>query len=268
MRFYDRSRPSTHELAAYLEEELSADDARRVEAELVQSLDARRRLRQLSAIRDRLAADDPALERIDLIPALDRAITAPPASRCAKAPAWIWGIGAFGFACVALAASLSGPGTEEYRAKSAQYGTPAPTRAGVRVWRADMVRPPEPVTAAIARSDGLLFSVSNLGSTPFTHLMIFAVDASAAIRWFYPAYVQEGTDPQSISIATRQVHSLLPNVIRHPYASGPLAIYALFTHEPLRVHSIEAWLVAQRLSPHEPPLRAAKLQRLDLLVNP
>jgi hypothetical protein len=268
VRFRKQSQPSTEELAAYLEGELSAVRARRMESALADSLDGRRRLHHLITIRERLVAHDPELERIDLVPALARAIAQPSAPRAAAVPAWACGVASLGLVGIALVFSLADREAGEYRPKSALISTPSKTRAGVQVWRTDATQPPQPVLAEISRADGLLFSVTNLGPTAFTHLMLFAVDAGAEIRWFYPAYLKQGTDPQSIPIAQQQVHALLPNLIHHGYATGPLTIFALFTYEPLHVSQVEAWLIANQRRPREPPLSAAKLQTFDLVVNP
>jgi len=261
--------PASQELAAYLEGELAPEDAQRVERELAGSPDARRRLLQLSTIRARLAAPDPELERLDLVPALQRALMAGPSPASARTTHWIWSASALTVASVALVVSLHGQRAEvEFRSKSAARSAPVQTRAGLQVYRELDGRPPESVVGEFSRGQGLLFSFTNVGSAPFTHLMVFAVDAGSAVRWFYPAYVKEGTNPTSIPIVPSRTGTLLSNVIRHPYALGPLTIYALFTREPLRVSAVEAWLDAARLNPRDPPVRDSKLQTFELMVQP
>lgn len=70
--------------------------------------------------------------------------------------------------------------------------------------------------------------------------MIFAIDASGEIRWFYPAYQRAGSNPESISIKGGKTAITLPELIGQEFASGPLTMYAVFTHVPLRVLDLEA----------------------------
>jgi len=74
--------------------------------------------------------------------------------------------------------------------------------------------------------------------------MIFAVDGSGQVRWFYPAYQQAGTNPASISIQAN-ANVPLAEVVRHPFAAGPAAFQALFSRRPLHVEEVEAWLARQ-----------------------
>jgi len=107
--------------------------------------------------------------------------------------------------------------------------------------------PPERLGARISRDDGLLFAYTNLGALPFTHLMVFAVDASGQVRWFHPAYQQAGTNPSSIAIAAN-ANVPLAEVVRHPFAAGPATVQALFSRRPLHVAEVEAWLARRPLA--------------------
>ena len=98
--------------------------------------------------------------------------------------------------------------------------------------------------------------------------MIFAIDASRQVRWFYPAYQRADSDPESISIKGGKAAITLPDVIRHDFAVGPLTMYAVFTHAPLRVLDLEAMV---RKSPAEltPSLPLGTAQQvLSLWVDP
>ena len=133
------------------------------------------------------------------------------------------------------------------RAKSASTAAAsAPERwAGIGVYRVTGGGPPQRLGERISRDDGLLFTYTNLGARPFTHLMIFAVDGSAQVRWFYPAYQRAGTNPASISIEAN-ANVPLAEVVRHPFATGPATFQALFSRRPLRVEEVEAWLAHGR----------------------
>ena len=144
----------------------------------------------------------------------------------------------------------------------------AKQEAGLQVYRAHAAPSLVPVQHELSREDALVFSFFNTGSKPFTHLMVFAVDASAEVRWFYPEYIDERADPESIPLTAEPSRTLLPYEVRHDYALGPIKVYALFTHRPLRVSAVEAWLANEQLKPEAPPVSDAKLQIIELTVEP
>jgi hypothetical protein len=136
------------------------------------------------------------------------------------------------------------------RAKSAGAGAAgAPERwAGISAYRVAGGRAPERLGGRISPDDGLLFTYTNLGPRPFTHLMIFAVDASGQVRWFHPAYQEAGTNPASIPIQTN-ANVPLAEVVSHPFAPGPAVVHALFSRRPVHVREVEAW-IARRPAAH------------------
>jgi len=100
-----------------------------------------------------------------------------------------------------------------------------------------------PVQRQIEADAALAFGYLNVRGV-HRHLMVFGVDASGEVRWYYPAYDQRGTDPQSIGIRTGR-HQL-PDEVKHPLPAGPLMIYALFSTKPLRVSRIEKMVAHRR----------------------
>jgi hypothetical protein len=93
-----------------------------------------------------------------------------------------------------------------------------------------------PVQRQIEADAALAFGYLNVRGA-HRHLMVFGLDAGGEVRWYYPAYEQRGTDPQSIAI--RPGRHQLPDEVKHPLPAGPLMIYALFSATPLRVSRIE-----------------------------
>ena len=87
--------------------------------------------------------------------------------------------------------------------------------------------------------DALLFSYSNGGPEPFSHLMIFGVDTAGRVFWYHPAFTDAATDPTSLPIGGGQVDVELPEQVRHQLAPGHLTIYGLFTRQPLGVKAVE-----------------------------
>lgn len=160
------------------------------------------------------------------------------------------------------------PADTEFRAKAAGPDTPGAANdrwVNVTAYRVAADAPagaePEPLGARMRTGDGLLFSFDNLGPKPFGYLMIFAVDRAGEVYWFYPAYEQAGADPASLDIrgdirgdvrgqgrgstpAEGQRAVELPDLIRHAFPAGPLAIYGVFTHTPLRVSRVEESIAA------------------------
>jgi hypothetical protein len=119
----------------------------------------------------------------------------------------------------------------------------------------------------MARNDELLFSYTNLGAQPFDYLMIFAKDADAEVRWFYPAYESAAENPLSIAIARGRANVPLGELVQQEVADGPLALYALFTTRPLSVLEVEAWLKQRGSQANEAPVADGVLQRIEIRVG-
>ncbi|HET6149054.1 MAG TPA: hypothetical protein VFH68_16060 [Polyangia bacterium] len=129
----------------------------------------------------------------------------------------------------------------------------APSPA-IHLFRSVSARATEPVVGAgpIHARDGLLFAYSNPDAA-FTHLMVFAVDESYAVHWYYPAYQRAGEDPAAVAILPGTTGAELGEEIRHPLRPGLLRVHALFLREPHRVLEIEA-LVRRTIEEPRRPL--------------
>ena len=93
----------------------------------------------------------------------------------------------------------------------------------------------------IRTGDGLLFAYTNPDGA-FTHLMVFAVDESYAVHWYYPAYEHAGDDPQAVPIVQTSEGVELREEIKHALRPGSVRLHALFLREPHRVLEIEAMI--------------------------
>jgi hypothetical protein len=249
-------------LLAYLEGEVTQSEAAAIDAALADAPADRRRLERLREVLGHLAAAPDELDPIDLVPAVRQAITAMPAPAPRRRQAWpflamaaVMLLAASGMIASRLAGrDGQGGADEEFRAKAASGDTPGAANdrwVNVTAYRVAADAPasaaPEPLGARLRPGDGLLFSFDNLAPTPFGYVMIFAVDGAGAVYWFYPAYEQAGTDPASIATgasAGGQRAVELPDLIRHAFPAGPLAIYGVFTHAPLRVSRVEEAIAA------------------------
>jgi hypothetical protein len=97
---------------------------------------------------------------------------------------------------------------------------------------------------ALSADDGLVFRYTNLGPEPFGYLMVFGIDAAREVHWYFPAYEVAGSDPASLPVQRGGTNVTLPDVIHHKLAAGRLAVYAVFTREPLQVLAVERDLAA------------------------
>ena len=262
---------SPHLLVAYVDGDVTPSQAAAVERALEQSPELRRRADDLRRITTTLSGPVAELDAVDLTASVRAAAAEIARERRDRAAAprvrWFWrwpafaGLAAAGMAALALlvvrpGGHPDGAGDDEagMRAKSAGgAAASAPERwAGISAYRVTEGGSPERLGARISSDDGLLFTYTNLGARPFTHLMIFAVDASGQVRWFHPAYQQAGTNPASITIEAN-ANVPLAEVVRHPFAAGPATVQALFSRRPLRVDEVEAWLERRPASNAAPP---------------
>lgn len=264
-------RPATELLVAYLEREVTASEAASIEVALADSAAARRELDALRGIREALSSPIPELEALDLVPGIRRALQRPAPARPRRVR--FRGVLLSLAACLTLALAIglwrreAPDPSQQFRAKNAAEPT-AERWAGIQAYRVAPGGEPERLGDSMAASDGLLFSYTNLGPRAFSHLMIFALDARGAVRWFHPAYERSGSNPGSIPIRRGEARVPLAELIHHPFSDGPLTIYAVFSMQPLYVAEVEARLAA-RPDPTAPlGLRDTSEQRLETRVGP
>lgn len=241
------------ELLLYLEGDVTQRRARELEAMPGHA----ERVASVRALTDRLALADPALEAIDLVPDLHRALgEAPPSRR--RAPAWAVPLRWPGAALVGLAAAAAlvvvvatplAERNDEFRPKGGAQAGEADRWAGVDVYRlgdapqAAQVPLAQRAEERLRAGDALAFAYRNGGTQPFEYLMIFGVDASGEVRWFHPQWTDAGTTPQSIAIApTASAATELRTAVQHELPTGPLMVHALFSRRPLTVLEVEQGL--------------------------
>jgi len=264
-------------LAAYLEGEVTASERAAIEVELANSAEARRKLAQLQKLTEQLAAPSPALEDIDLTARVRAAVRKPvssPPQRRHSVSVWLLGLAACLGAALfysnrqsVLSGATAAGDANEFHAKSNRPSAGAGRRwAGIQVYRVVEHGVPEPLGAELTPKDGLLFSYTNLGSQPFGYLMVFAVDSRSEVHWFYPAYETKGENPESIPIAQGRANVPLGELVQQDFATGPLALYALFTRGPYNVLDVEAWVKQHGRPAGESPIPGGSLQRIDTRV--
>lgn len=245
--------PAPQRLAAHLEGELSESETATLEQQLSGSSNARQQLEQMRNIRAALSDFGHEFEGVDLVPSIrarireQRAMPVRPTEsffeRLLRRPAaalFATGL-ATAAVCLCVARASHDRSAATFRAKAADQTLGAARWAGVQAY-AVRAGKSEPLAETLARSDGLLFSYTNLGDAPQRQLMIFAVDSRGGVHWFHPAYEHEGENPSSISIQANAAQVPLAELIRDDFPPGLLTIHALFSNRPLRVLDVEGWL--------------------------
>lgn len=189
---------------------------------------------------DGIRAPDPRSEKIDLVRRVHRARLAPPRrSFLARHPQ------ALAAAAGALAAGLLfaifaplADRREEFRSKAVEVGKDS-RWTGVQAFTAKDSQEVTKLGPHLGK-DALMFTYSNRSQEPYTHLMIFGVDSTSEVRWYYPAYTAPGTDPSAIPIAAGETAIPLPERVEHDLPAGRFIIYGLFLRRPLTVSAVEA----------------------------
>ncbi len=248
--------PEFHEWVRYVEGDLEPTRA-------AQLLNSPQRDESMAAAKDlirRLSDTDVALETIDLLPMIHRELESQPSGRAPSGP--------FVVSVMALAAAAAvgvfwfGFETDgRFQSKGEGFTVEAERWAGVDMYRVvgtKTERSPE----AIDARDGLVFAYRNGGPRPFSHLMLFAVDESGRVYWFFPAWTEAVTPPTSMPIVAGQEAIELREVVQHDFAPGRLVVHALFSRKPFGVDDIE-----HRLQEFE-QLPEVQVQHRALVVRP
>ena len=240
-------RPSDELLAAYLEKEVTPSDRQSIELFLQESSEARRRLTRIGQLTTFLR-EPVGEDTINLLPSIRKQLSQKPTRRPSR---WIAPVGAFAAAAMLLLVIVgerrSNAPSEQFRAKSAAGSHTQNEWSGIQAYAVENQIPTR-MTATLRKNAGLLFSYTNLQKSPFSYLMVFAVNDKGNIYWFYPAYQNSQTNPQSIPIEHASTPVELNDVVQHDYTIGPLTIYGLFSVNPLTVSRVEqqiSQLVAQ-----------------------
>jgi len=113
--------------------------------------------------------------------------------------------------------------------------TPAP--AELVVYRAQAGGAPERVERSIKRSDELMFAYRN--DKGFRYLLVFAVDESKQIYWYYPGWSDPNTTPDAVSIDKASKLVELPDAVSHELTGRKLRMFAVFSDTSRSVRDIE-----------------------------
>lgn len=237
-------------LIAYLEGEVTSSERAEIERQLADSRPAHRRLDEyrelVASLRDQ-TADAGA---VDLVPAIRDAVAAVTPAQPARRRAWLAaaGIAAMLVAVAGGVALRSSDDVDdgEFRARSAGPADDPDRWVRLQIYVVGDDDSPRPLGARVHSGDGFLVGYRRGPDSPLGYLMVLAVAADGQIRWFYPAHTDVAADPRSIRLgaAGHTTETIeLPDLIEHELPPGALAIYGLFTSEPLPVSEVEAAIV-------------------------
>ncbi len=127
---------------------------------------------------------------------------------------------------------------------------------GVDVYQATKPGDIRPVQGTISTSTELLFAYRNIGPNPFDYLMIFGVDQSGEVFWYYPAHLDSSANPPSIATAGRGGwQGATQSDWARTSPRRPRNLCGIFTHAPLRVKQVETLIQRHRVAGRKQGLR-------------
>jgi hypothetical protein len=154
-------------------------------------------------------------------------------------------------ACLVLVVSLGRKSEFTPRGSAVGVEAPAPSLAIYRVPR-DRGNPAAPAVSETQRAGNVVHTGESLAFTYVnppsinspsggaSYVMVFARDAAGHVYWFWPAWDDAASDPQSLQIPASASPVELTEAVRHQLQPGPLTIVGLFTNKPLHVHEVES----------------------------
>lgn len=227
--------PAKEALVAWIDDQAAPEQARAF-AEHVQSCAlCSNEVKRLRAVVSQLAQLELAREAPAFTAAFFSKLKAQPAKRpLANA------VAVLSMLAVCLAVLVAWPQPQGFEARGG--GTAADSRLGFEVYVHESGRAATRLQAGqqLSQAAGYSFVVVNR-SQQQQYLMLFALDASAEVHWFYPAFVDPKSDPSSLALpAAPQVRALPEGITPERPAAGPVRFVALFTAAPLHVAEVEA----------------------------
>jgi hypothetical protein len=237
------------QLSKYVEGEVTASQTEILDAALAVSKESRFRLARVQKAVNHFSNTDDVAD-IDLLPAIRQRIAALPSeaapSRRFSVKGLILSLAAAAVLFLAMPAYFLASKSEEkstpegIRAKSATDGHDSRKRwIALNAFHLSENEAPVRLGETLHPDGGLLFSYTNLGPTPFRHLMVFAIDETGQVYWYYPAFLDERDNPKGIRIKSGVSREGLHEVIAHPYKEGELVLFGLFSDTALSVSDIE-----------------------------
>ena len=242
---------SNEVLVRYLQGEMTKSESEETEQLIADSRRAQVRLAELREMTAALRRRPDWVASTDLTSAVAsrvREIEPSVQSRRPRRALWL----SAGVAVVAAAAILlvaapwrsdgGGPNLDgEPRAKGGAAADPD-RWVGIALATADG----QPIGDSLPARGEVMVSYTNLGPEPYTHLMVFALDGTGDVRWFYPAWQDEAANPAAIPIEPGVAERVLPDLVEHTFTQGDgVVVFGLFLRRPLTVREVEAALAGK-----------------------
>lgn len=172
-----------------------------------------------------------------------------------RAGGWAWW-GAAGLAAASLALLVVRPSLPDghhvqdgqdgqdqaFRARG-QASQPQDPGPSLLVFRIPQDGPPVRAGSTLRAGEALAFSYVN-GTGGDDRLMVFGVDATGRVHWFWPAWNRQDEDPTALPIRQATAPIELGESVRHDLIPGTLTIHGLFTSHPYRVREVESAVAA------------------------
>lgn len=231
-----RDTPDDEALVRSLLHELDGARAAEVAEWVARDEGARARLEKYRAMLAALSAREP----VDLLPAINEHLSG---RRRARRRSLTMAVGVTLAASLGLVALVGGLRQDEVRVK----GTPIRDGdwAGLVASRVSPEGVASPLAGELLQTDALTFSYANGGPRPFTHLLVFGVEASGAVRWYYPGWEDPTLDPEASPIMASSTAIDLPEKITHTLNPGRFVLHAIFARSPLHVSQVERALAGR-----------------------
>jgi hypothetical protein len=97
----------------------------------------------------------------------------------------------------------------------------------------------QPVGETVSANAALAAAYEDRSASPFPYLMVFAVDPTGEVFWYYPEYAENEEDRLSIAASKAKGRTAFPDEVTHEFSEGPLRFFGIFSRSPLRAGQIE-----------------------------
>lgn len=116
-----------------------------------------------------------------------------------------------------------------------------------------------PIDESIPKDAAIACAYEDRSTSPFSYLIVFAVDPNGNFFWYYPADDPNG-EPVSIATSGSQGKNPLPDEVVHEFSEGALRFFGIFSHVPLKAVKVEETVKNQLAAVRD----LSKLTRIDI----
>ena len=248
--------PAFDEILQHLEQDLSVSRSKEIEDHLVLCSFCRKAVSDIRSVTSRIATEPGEFRSPEFVKrVVSKASASLNDTPIARAwPRWVWPVLAMPLAAAAvslivlpLRSSVPHDSDSSFSARGAASFDPN-RWISLRVFHPGVTPGAyAEVEGTILRDDPLVFSVRNAAQSSYRFMMIFGIQDTGSVYWYYPAYNDAQQNPKSVPIEASAETKSLGEEIRHKLSPGWLRVVGLFSDRPLDVATIER-LVERGLS--------------------